>query len=123
MYKQPSFSYDIERKLFHSVRQLSLGNYSGLKNIKGNEITDSLARDGITNPFIGLTYGIHRRIIRDYFILQHKSIRPNSHNCKHIRTLCKKQSFYSVESRNDLRLIIGAITSHCTLNKHLQKTV
>ena len=75
-------------------------------------------------PALGLTYTTQRSIIRNFFHDKHKEIWKSITNCKHSKAMIagpsnKNTKFLLNKSRIDLRLIIGAITGHCKLNKHL----
>src|ERR1700755_2147864 len=71
-------------------------------------------------------YTTIRKIIRNFFVKKHIEIWTNLDNCKHSRHFIKECSksttkYLLNKSRNDLRILISAITGHCTLNYHMHK--
>lgn len=104
----------------------------GHQDITGNEKADKLACVGSTNfpngpePILGLTYSTQRSIIRTFFVNKHTDRWQKLNNCNHSRifitTPNKAYTGYLLnKSRNELRTLIGVITGHCTLNKHLHR--
>lgn len=104
----------------------------GHSNVDGNEKADCLARKGSETPFcgpipaLGLTYSTQRSIIRNFYFTQHRKLWKSITTCNHSKTMYdgpseKNTKFLLNKSRQDLRLITGAITGHCTLNKHMQR--
>lgn len=102
----------------------------GHQNIEGNEEADDAARTGSINPFygpepaLGLTYATQRKIIRDYFKNKHRILWQGLQNCKHSRELINGPNsnitrYLLNKPRNDLRKLIGILTGHCNLNKHM----
>lgn len=121
-----------------SLKSLSNSNRVNLlwvpahSNVEGNEKADNLARIGSKTPVngpeptIGITYSTQRSLIRDFYVTQHQKLWKSLTNCKHSRTIIdgpniRNTKFLLNKSRHDLRLIIGAITGHCKLNKHLHR--
>ena len=104
----------------------------GHSNITGNEKADNLAREGSNTAFIGpepvtgLPYSTQRSIIRNFYAKKHKLEWVKLNSCRHSKNFIKepnkKMTNYLLSiSRSNLRLVIGTITGHCKLNKHLHR--
>ena len=132
------FTSKIMIKCLDSLKCLSNSNkvnliwVPGHSNVEGNERADELARIGSEisfcgpKPTLGLTYSTQRRLIRDFYNNLHKRLWQSLTNCKHSKAIIdgpskKNAKFLLNKSRQDLRLIIGVITGHCKLNKHLHR--
>lgn len=132
------FTSKLMTECLDSLRCLSNSNkvnliwVPGHNNVVGNEKADELARMGSKIPFcgpkpaLGLTYTTQRRLIRDFYNDLHKRLWKSLTNCKHSKAIIdgpnsKNTKFLLNKSRQDLRHIIGAITGHCKLNKHLHR--
>lgn len=132
------FTSKLMIECIESLKSLSNSNkvnllwVPGHSNVEGNEKADNLARMGSKTPFygpnptLGLTYTTQRSIIRDFYKTEHKKLWKSLATCKHSKTIIdgpnsRNTKFLLNKSRQDLRIIIGAITGHCKLNKHLHR--
>jgi len=77
-------------------------------------------------PALGLTYAVQRTTIRSYFTKKHDTLWKNLITCKHSRDIIIGQNIYNTKyllnlSKSSLRTLIGVITGHCKLNKHMNR--
>ena len=104
----------------------------GHQGIEGNEKADELAREGSNKkltgpePAFGISYATQRQLIRDNFTRRHDELWKKLDSCKHSKHFIVKSNkrttnFLLNKSRKELRSMIGLITGHCKLNKHLHR--
>lgn len=114
------------------TNNVSLVWVPGHRDIEGNEKADKLARDGSLTPFLGpepafgLSYRVQKTIIRDYFSDKFTTVWKNLGTCRHSKLFLKgpdsKTTRYLLNcTRTSLRELIGTITGHCKLNKHMNR--
>ena len=125
---------ECSRRLSNIGRQnrVTLVWVPGHQDIVGNESADSLARDGSSTVFTGpepvlaLSMATIRRDIESFFVSQHNSRWNSLCNCRTSRATMatshsSRTSFLLELHRNQLRSLLGVLTGHCKLNKHLYR--
>ena len=132
------FTSKLMLECLNNVNELSERNnvrtiwVPGHQGIAGNEKADELAREGSNKkligpePAFGITYASQRQLIRDTFTRRHDELWKRLDNRKHcknfiVRSNKRTTNFLLNKSRIELRSIIGLITGHRKLSKHLHK--
>ena len=104
----------------------------GHSNILGNDEADLLAREGSSTPFIGpwpcipLSRRFFNNTIKEWLLKQHSLHWNRIGGCEQSRLyLLKPLTCITREilklSKKHARLVVGVLTGHCTLNKHLHR--
>jgi len=102
----------------------------GHSNIEGNEMADSLAKQAaITDftgpePVLGLSVTSVRNTVCQWSVQEQNRKWNNIQNCRQARQLLQNSNIqyakYAVKlSRKDLKILVGLLTGHNTLNRHL----
>lgn len=97
---------------------------------QGNEEADALARQGSEGapygpePTIALSEAVHDTLIKNRVLKRHTDWWTNLSSCRHSRMAVAAPSLKLGKqclqlSRNNLRILVGLLTGHCRLNKHL----
>jgi hypothetical protein len=107
---------------------------SGHCDIHGNEEANALARAGSSSAFVGpepcppLAPSSVRQREREWLFKSHCTSWSLKTACRRSRMLLKKPNpgltrYLLRLPRSKLRILVGVITGHCPLNKHLQNMV
>ena len=102
----------------------------GHSKIEGNEIADALARQAASSDFIGpepalgLSAMSTKRIIRKWSVCEQNKRWHNLQGCRQAKQLMlgvnTRLSKYALRlPRRDVRILVGLLTGHNTLNRHL----
>jgi ribonuclease HI len=111
-------------------QQVELIWVPGHRGIEGNEAADRLAKEGSSRAMIGPepALGISPKILRgeiyQYLRRAHKEYWEGLNTCRQAKELMgglnKKRAKQLIRyPRNKLQPIVGVLTGHCGLNKHL----
>lgn len=104
----------------------------GHSNILGNEEADHLAREGSSSPFIGpwpsipLSRMFFNNTIKKWLLKQHSLYWNRIGKYEQSRLYLREplprltQEILKL-SKKHARLVVGVLTGHCTLNKHLNR--
>jgi len=102
----------------------------GHSNNEGNEMADSLAKQAATTDFtdpeavLGLSITSVRNTVCQWSAQEQNKTWNNIQSCRQARQLLQNNSTkfakYAVRlSRKDLRILVGLLTGHNTLNRYL----
>ena len=122
------FSSKLVLECRNALQELS----SRHSNILGNDEADRLAREGSSTPFTGpwpsipLSKRFFTNTIEKWLIKQHSIYWANLGGCEQSRLyLIKPLASITQEllklSKKHVRLVVGVLTGHCLLNKHLNR--
>ena len=123
-------------EMVQALRQLAIFNslrlvwVPGHRGIHGNEMADALARKASAMPFIGpepftgITVTMIQREVHLWAVNEQYRLWQNTAKCQQAKHLVKQPktrlTMYALKlSRKDLRVLVGLLTGHADLNRHL----